>query len=67
MASAGSLTIVYGSDEIFRRRPATAGKDDRRGVEYVQQSCRLILLANLQLIVNAPLFPNYATLYKKSH
>ena len=23
----------------------------------------IILLANLQLIVNAPLFPNYATLY----
>jgi len=47
-----SLTIVYGSDEICRR-PA-AGKDDRRGVEYVQQSWRLILLVNLLLIVNAP-------------
>jgi len=60
--SSGSLTIVYGSVEICRR-PTAAGKDDRQGVEYVQQSWRLILLANLQLIVNAPLFPNYATLY----
>ena len=29
----------------------------------IQQFWKLILLANLQLIVNAPLFPNYATLY----
>jgi len=35
--SSGSLTIVYGSDEICRR-PATAGTDDRRGVEYVYSS-----------------------------
>jgi len=48
--SSRSLTIVYGSDEIFQR-PAAADKDDRRGIEYVQQSWRLILLANLQLII----------------
>jgi len=54
--------LIYGSDEICRR-PA-AGQDDRQGVEYVQQSWRFILLANLQLIVNAPLFPNYATLFQ---